>query len=63
LHPSWEAKKSQQAIVPATGKKIVFEDDVKEELHPSWVAKKQAKEQAAAKLASVKPTKITFNDE
>jgi hypothetical protein len=33
------------------------------ELHPSWEAKKLAKEQAAAKMANVKPTKIVFDDD
>ncbi|KAJ3318787.1 hypothetical protein HDV06_007038 [Boothiomyces sp. JEL0866] len=63
LHPSWEAKKKQHAIVEAKGSKIVFEKtedkEQLESLHPSWQAKKMKKEG----IVEAKGSKIVFDDE
>lgn len=75
LHPSWQAKKSNQVgIVESKGSKIVFGQETSvpvstsakpsgESLHPSWEAKKQQKEQAALKLQNApKAKKMVFDD-
>ncbi|KAJ3275519.1 hypothetical protein HDV01_000346 [Terramyces sp. JEL0728] len=63
LHPSWEAKKKQQAIVEAQGSKIVFDNSNEkqelESLHPSWQAKKMKKEG----IVEAKGSKLVFDDE